>query len=140
MKTFKVAEIFLKKEGNSQIIPFRDGLVINREDEKKTWLIELFLDETEETMIRRFEHETDLTAHIAITHRGNDPAIFSVSIRMIQKLDHGISVLFDAQLRQMRNEYAKLLLESLIKQGLEGEELLRAFTDVIRKRPNVPEK
>jgi hypothetical protein len=138
MKTFRVAEIFLKNEENLHKIPLKDGLIINREDEKRTWLIELFLDESEEISIHRFKNVSDLTALIAITHRGNDPATFSVSMRNIHKLDHGISVLFDAQLRQMRNEYAKQVLDSLLQQGLEGEELLQTFTDTIQKRPNVP--
>ncbi|MGG3449036.1 YwpF family protein [Domibacillus aminovorans] len=140
MKTFKVAEFFLEKEEISHKIPLKDGLIINREDEKQSWLIELFLDESEELSIRRFHHISSLTARIAITDRGNDPAIFSVSMRGIQKLDHGISVLFDAQLRQRRNHYTKQVLDSLLKQGLEGEELLNTFTDTIRKRPEIPEK
>ncbi|OKL37598.1 YwpF family protein [Domibacillus mangrovi] len=140
MKTFKVAEFFLDKEEDSHKIPLKDGLIINREDEKQSWLIELFLDENEELSIRRFHHVSNLTARIAITHRGNAPAIFSVSMRDIQKLDHGISVLFDAQLRQRRNDYTKQVLDSLLKEGLEGEELLNTFTDTIRKQLNMPGK
>ncbi|OMP66607.1 YwpF family protein [Domibacillus epiphyticus] len=107
MKTFKVAEVFLKKDKNVIKIPLKDGLIINREDEKGTWLIELFLDVKDERLIQSFKYETEITAHVAITHRDNDPAIFSVSVSTIQKLDHGISVLFDAKLDQIRNEYAK---------------------------------
>lgn len=138
LKTFKVAAFFLEKQGELLPIPIQDGLIINREDEQQSWLIELFLDEKEEQSIRPFEGKEQVQARVAITHRGNDPALFDVAIRSFQPLEKGISVLLDAQLRQMRNEYAKQVLHSLVEQGLEGEELLDTFTRVLRKRPNVP--
>lgn len=137
MKTFKAAEFFLQKEKQMIEIPLQDGLIINREDEERTWLIELFLNKEDEKVVRPFEKEKGITARIAITHRDNDPALFSVSVRSFQQLEHGTSVLFDAKLRQMRNEYAIQVLGSLLKSGLEGEELLTVFTEEIRKRPTV---
>ncbi len=139
MKTFKVAEIFLQKEQQLVEIPIQDGLVINWENEQRTWLLELFLDKEAEIRVRPFENEKEFTARIAITHRNNDPAMFSVSVRSFQQLEQGTSVLFDAKLQQMRNEYVKQLLETLLKQRLEGDELLEAFTEMLRNRPPVPE-
>ncbi|OES44915.1 YwpF family protein [Domibacillus iocasae] len=140
MKTFKVASFFFEKKGELIPIPLQDGLIINREDEQRSWLIELFLHEKDVQAVRSFEQDKPLTARIAISHRGNDPAMFTVSIRSFQPLENGTSVLFDAQLRQMRNEYAKQVLHSLVEQGLEGEQLLETFSEIIRKHPNAPDK
>lgn len=138
MKTFKVAAFFFEKKGKLIPVPLQDGLIINREDEKRSWLIELFLNEEDVQAVLAFEQDKPLTVRIAISHRGNDPAMFTVSIRSFQPLEKGTSVLFDAQLRQIRNEYAKQVLHSLVEQGLEGEQLLETFSEAIRKRPNVP--
>ena len=140
MKTFKVAAFFFEKKEQLVPIPLQDGLIINREDEKRSWLIELFLNEESVQVVRSFEKEKPLTARLEISHRGNDPAMFNVSIRSFQPLVKGTSVLLDAQLRQMRNDYAKQVLHSLVEKGLEGEELLRTFSEAIRKRPNLTDK
>ncbi|WP_050183342.1 YwpF family protein [Domibacillus robiginosus] len=133
MKTFKVATFLFEKKGELISVPVQDGLIVNREDEQRSWLIELFLEEEGVQTVRAFEQEEPLTAHVAISHRGNDPAMFTVSIRSFQLLEKGTSVLFDAQLRQMRNEYAKQVLHSLVEEGLSGEELLKAFTEAVQK-------
>ncbi|MCP3761453.1 YwpF-like family protein [Domibacillus sp. A3M-37] len=140
MKTFKVAAFFIEKNGELIPITLQDGLVINREDEQRSWLIELFLNEEDVQAVRAFEQDKQLTVRIAISHRGNDPAMFNAAIRSFQPLELGTSVLFDAQLRQIRNEYAKQVLHSLIEQGLEGEKLIEVFSEAIRKRPNTPDK
>ncbi|WP_309089228.1 YwpF family protein [Domibacillus sp.] len=137
MKTFKVAAFFFEKEGEVTPVPLQDGLIINREDEQRSWLIELFLQEEDVQLVRTFEQEEQLTARVAISHRGNDPAMFTVSIRSFELLKDGTSILFDAQLRQMRNEYAKQVLHSLVEEGLSGEKLLEAFTEALHSRPKV---
>ncbi|WP_046174569.1 YwpF family protein [Domibacillus indicus] len=133
MKTFKVAAFFIEKNEQLISIPLQDGLIINREDEQQSWLIELFLTEEGVQTVQSFEQDKQLAVRIAISHRGNDPARFYAAIRSFQTLREGTSVLFDAQLRQMRNEYAKQLLHSLVEEGLEGEQLVTAFSEAIRK-------
>ena len=135
MKTFKVAAFFFEKNGELVPIPLQDGLIINREDEQRSWLVELFLREEDVQTVHAFKREKQLTARVAISHRGNDPAMFTVSIRSFQLLEGGTSVLFDAQLRQMRNEYAKHMLHALVEKGLEGEDLLQAFSQALRSPP-----
>lgn len=137
MKTFKVAAFFFEKNGELVPIPLQDGLIINREDEQHSWLVELFLREEDVPAVRAFEREKKLTARVAISHRGNDPAMFTVSIRSFQFFEGGTSVLFDAQLRQMRNEYAKQMLHTLVEQGLEGKDLLQAFSQALHTPPKV---
>ena len=44
MKTFKIAGFYLAWQGDAQEIELLDGLIINREDDKRSWLIELFVD------------------------------------------------------------------------------------------------
>jgi len=44
MKTFKLVSLQFIEDQDAKDIDFIDGLIINKEDEKRTWLIELFTD------------------------------------------------------------------------------------------------
>lgn len=41
MKTFKLFSLHIVKEDKLVDIPLEDGLIINKEDEHNTWLIEV---------------------------------------------------------------------------------------------------
>ncbi|MFK2825588.1 YwpF family protein [Bacillus sp. B190/17] len=137
MKTFKVAGFYLAGQNNAQEIRLLDGLIINREDEKQSWLIELFVDPCYEELLRSYEKQKDeLKVQVIITHPSNDPALFSAQIRALNKLENGINVLFEGELLHMRNEYAKQILADLVHEGLEGEELIETFDIYLRQRKN----
>ncbi|KZR57571.1 YwpF family protein [Pseudobacillus badius] len=138
MKTFKIAGFYLAWQGDAQEIELLDGLIINREDDKRSWLIELFVDPTYEEAFRQHENQEEMKVQVLITHPNNDPALFSAQMREMNILQDGINILLEGKLRQMRNEYAKQVLSDLISQGISGEELVDAFNNRLKQRKNVP--
>ncbi|GLY09041.1 YwpF family protein [Pseudobacillus badius] len=138
MKTFKIAGFYLAWQGDAQEIELLDGLIINREDDKRSWLIELFVDPKYEEAFRQHENQEEMKVQVLITHPNNDPALFSAQMREMNILQDGINILLEGKLRQMRNEYAKQVLSDLISQGISGEELVDAFNNRLKQRKNVP--
>ncbi|KIL78644.1 YwpF family protein [Bacillus badius] len=138
MKTFKIAGFYLAWQGDAQEIELLDGLIINREDDKRSWLIELFVDPKYKEAFRQHENQEEMKVQVLITHPNNDPALFSAQMREMNILQDGINILLEGKLRQMRNEYAKQVLSDLISQGISGEELVDAFNNRLKQRKNVP--
>ncbi|OZI13445.1 hypothetical protein CEW92_01025 [Bacillaceae bacterium SAS-127] len=139
MKTFKIAGFFVNECAQLHEIKLVDGLIINKEDEKRTWLIELFVSKDyEETFSDYQKREDELNVQVLISHPNNDPAIFTAEMRDMKILDNGINVLLEGKLQKMRNEYAKQVLGKLVKEGLEGNALIEAFNQSIQRRHNTP--
>lgn len=138
LKTFKIASFLLADENEAREVEMIDGLIINQEDDKSTWLIELFVDPVHEPLFHSYEQQEELTVQVHITHRSNDPALLSVQIKAINKLEKGTSVLLEGILLQRRNEYAKQVLSELIDEGLEGKELVETFSTYLQQRKNIP--
>lgn len=139
MKTFKIAGFHLAGQDNTQEIELLDGLIINREDEKRSWLIELFVHPRYEEVFRKYENQEEgLKAEVLITHPNNDPALFSTRLRGLNVLESGISVLLEGKLQHMRNEYAKQVLSDLVQQGLTGDRLVDQFNTNLKQRKNAP--
>ncbi|OCA88862.1 YwpF family protein [Pseudobacillus wudalianchiensis] len=139
MKTFKIAGFYLAEQDEPQEIELLDGLIINREDDKRSWLIELFVHPKYEELFQELEKQEDeLKVQVLITHPNNDPALFSARVRELNTLEDGISVLLEGRLRQMRNEYAKQVLSDLVGKGLSGENLLNTFNTHLKQRKNAP--
>ncbi|KMY55648.1 hypothetical protein AC623_18345 [Bacillus sp. FJAT-27231] len=139
MKTFKIAGFYLAEQDEPQEIELLDGLIINREDDKRSWLIELFVHPKYEELFRELEkREDELKVQVLITHPNNDPALFSARVRELNTLEDGTSVLLEGRLRQMRNEYAKQVLSDLVGKGLSGENLVNTFNTHLKQRKNAP--
>lgn len=139
MKSFKIAGFYLAEQDDAQEIELLDGLIINREDDKQSWLIELFVHPKYEEMFREFEKQEDeLKVQVLITHPNNDPALFSAQVRDLNTLEDGISILLEGRLKQMRNEYAKQVLSDLVGKGLSGENLVNTFNTRLKQRKNAP--
>ncbi|MBM7714513.1 hypothetical protein JOC94_001485 [Bacillus thermophilus] len=128
MKTFKIVALQVLEEKQAKNIPLKDGLIINKENEDGSWVIEAFIDAQYKPYFEELrEQNMPLEIRVIITHAANDPAPFTVKIHQIVDMEEHISVLFSGRLSKRRNEYLELLLDDLIKEGLEGEELLTEF-------------
>ncbi|UTE73329.1 YwpF-like family protein [Rossellomorea marisflavi] len=139
MKTFKV--VSLQVVQNDELVDFNivDGLIINKEDGKKTWLVETLLTNDHIEFFQEAQQKSeDLEIQVVISHKGNDPAAFMTSIRCIKELGANISIMFEGKLKKQKNEYAELLLDDLIQKGMSGEELLQAFRDKMVEKPRIP--
>ncbi|OUM84026.1 YwpF family protein [Caldibacillus debilis] len=134
MKTFKLADFQLIGEDGLTPVPFEDGLAINQENEENTWLIEIFLKKTDAERFRLADKDEKFRVQAIITKRENDPAYFSVKLVSYTEMDDFATVLFRGKLSGSRNYYAVSLLECLLNQNLQGEELLEAFKEGMKKK------
>lgn len=141
MKTFKIVALQIIEDNNLKDIPLMDGLIINKEDEKQTWLIEAYIDAQYYDYFSQAQQKNgDIDIQVVITHEANDPAPFKTHIHSINKLGNCISVLFEGHLKAERNEYAELILSKLLAEGLSGEALLREFKQRMRVKPRLAAK
>nr|WP_263324222.1 YwpF-like family protein [Neobacillus sp. Marseille-Q6967] len=138
MKTFKLVAMEIVEDGNSVEVPLEDGLIINKENESSTWLLEAYSDLTLYDYFKNIQDETrEVIVQVVITKRENDPAFFQTKIVTLNKFENHISILFEGQLRRNRRDYSELLLDSLIEKGLGGQALLTEFKDKMKSKPKL---
>ncbi|KMY42986.1 hypothetical protein AC622_00820 [Bacillus sp. FJAT-27916] len=135
MKTFKLVSLQLVTEdGEAEEIELVDGLIINKENEASTWLIEALMNtEQYELVKKQLEGKGDsFIISCVITKKDNTPAFFEAFFRNAREMEDYVSVLFSGKLRNRRREMAELLLDDLIDEGLTGAQLKSAFRDSLR--------
>ncbi|OIU67710.1 YwpF-like family protein [Rossellomorea aquimaris] len=139
MKTFKVISLQVVDNEELQDFDIEDGLIINKEDGKSTWLVETYMSQKYlEFFQKAQQQENDLEIQVVISNKANDPAAFMTSIRGIKKMNGRMSVLFEGKLKKQRNEYAELLLDDLLQRGYTGDELVKEFREKMVSKPRLP--
>lgn len=129
MKTFKLISLDVLEKGVAREIELVDGLIINKEDDKGTWLFEVytkakFLDFFEKKM----QADREFVVQVVISKHDNDPATFRVKVRLTKKLNENASIMLQGSLKpNSRRNFAEGLLKELLDQGLGGEKLLEEF-------------
>ncbi|WP_342433524.1 YwpF-like family protein [Neobacillus sp. FSL H8-0543] len=142
MKTFKlIAMDVVEEAGKSVEIPLEDGLIINKENEKATWLLEAY---TELSLYDYFkniqEQSRELIVEVVITKPDNDPAYFQTKVVVLNKFEKNISVLMEGRLRRNKSDYSELLLDTLLEKGLDGPALLSEFKEKMKSKPKLKMK
>ncbi|GEL08228.1 YwpF-like family protein [Salisediminibacterium halotolerans] len=136
MKTFKLCSlmIVLDEEGVSEEemsaheIPLVDGLIINKEEAQKDWLLEAVVDREWETFFRNYQEAAEpFMAEVTITKRTNEPASLVCHVSSIFELENHLSVHLEGVLVVKRDDLSDMLLKNLIDEGYEGEELYREY-------------
>ncbi|SER76729.1 YwpF-like family protein [Salisediminibacterium halotolerans] len=136
MKTFKLCSltIVLDEEGVSEEemvaheIPLADGLIINKEEAQKDWLLEAVVDREWETFFRNYQEAGEpFMAEVTITKRTNEPASLVCHVSSIFELENHLSVHLEGVLVVKRDDLSDMLLKNLIDEGYEGEELYREY-------------
>ena len=136
MKTFKLVSLQLLPDNqNPTDIEILDGLIINKENEANTWLIEAIVDYDQFNVFEETTADlTELTISCIITKKDNLPAYFDATIAGIRKMDGIVSILLRARIRNRRRENVEFLLDTLVDEGYNGEELKNAFKDGLREQ------
>ena len=138
MKSFRLISMQVIEEDQLTDIHFKEGLIINKEDETASWLIEVFV---EKQFIAHFEEayneQKDIVVQVVITKQENDPAAFRTKVKSIRQINDHASVLLKGELTSIKNDYPAMLLEHLLNQGLAGDQLLAEFKDKIAVRPKL---
>lgn len=139
MKTFKVISLQVVDNNELQDFEIEDGLIINKEDGKSTWLVETYMSQKYLEFFQNAQQQKgDLEIQVVISNKANDPAAFMTSIRGIKKMNGRMSVLFEGKLKKQRNEYAELLLDDLLQKGYTGDELVKEFREKMVSKPRLP--
>ncbi|MFJ5759328.1 YwpF family protein [Neobacillus sp. NPDC093182] len=141
MKTFKLVALEVVEDGNSVEIPLEDGLIINKENERASWLLEAYTDLSLYDYFQKIhEQSREVIVQAVITKRENEPAYFQTKIASLNKFQNHISILFEGRLRRNRSDYSELLLDSLLERGLGGQALLEEFKDKMKSKPKLKMK
>lgn len=135
MKTFKLRGLEIMEDKKSSIkkkeVSLIDGLVINREDEHG-WLIEAYIEDSYKQYLESISDTTELMIQVKITREENDPAFFITEIMSINDIGDGtINVLFQGKVVDHRKSRIEEMLEMIIKEGYQGESLLKKFKELI---------
>jgi sugar diacid utilization regulator len=139
MKTFKVISLQVVDNDELHDFEIEDGLIINKEDGKSTWLVETYMSQKYIEFFQKAQQQKgDLEIQVVISNKANDPAAFMTSIRGIKKMDGRMSILFEGKLKKQRNEYAELLLDDLLQKGYTGDELMKEFREKMVSKPRIP--
>jgi len=141
MKTFKLYSLDVVEDDSSVEVPLMDGLILNKEDDRSTWLLEAYTDLSLYDYFKKIsEQNRDIIVEAVITKKENAPAFFQTKICSLLKFEKYISVLFEGHLRRNKSDYSELLLDSLMQKGLEGEELLKEFKEKMKSKPKIKVK
>lgn len=137
MKTFKLVSFAVMEDDKSIDVPLDHGLIINKEDEHSTWLLEAYTrDLALYDYFKKINDENrDIIVQVVITKSDNDPVYLQTKISCLQHFKEHISVLLEGQLRRTTKNHSQMLLESLLQQGFAGDALLSEF---IKKKNTVP--
>ena len=135
---WKLVSLEVVDEDTITMVPLSDGLIINKEDEKSTWLLEAYTDLSLYDYFKRIvDDEREIIVEAVITARDNDPAYFQTRVTSLNRFEEHISVLLEGRLRRSRRDYSELLLEKLIQKGYSSETLLHEFKDKMKSKPRI---
>ena len=137
MKTFKLISLKVVKEDGLMDVPLEDGIMISKEDEENSWLIESYIDKSFYDFFQEaLDQDKELLIQTVISKPDNDPVLFRVKTKSVITFDQHISILLQGTLKKVRSSYAENLLGNLIQKGLSGENLLVEFKDKFYNRTN----
>jgi hypothetical protein len=138
MKSFKLVSLEIVENDTTVNIPLHDALIINKEDDRFTWLLEAYTDLSLYDYFKKiYDEDREIIVEAVITKLENDPAFFQTKIVTLNKFENRISVLLEGHLRRKRRDYSEILLESLLQKGLGGEELLNEFKEKLKSKPKI---
>jgi ribosomal protein L11 len=137
MKTFKLVSVQCVDHDKFIDIELADGLIINKEDENNTWLIEVLTNSSHQDFFEKaYQDQRDFIIRVVITKQENDPVSFHIKVCSLQKLENNISIMLKGTLkRNSRRNYAEVLLKELLDKGLNGEDILSEFKEQMKNKP-----
>ncbi len=132
MKTFLLKQLQIVESNNEDIVKTEveliDGLVINREDGKNSWLIEALINKQYMAWFENMQNTRDqVMIEVKISKMSNAPATFITTIDSINNIGEHINVIFTGTIVDKRKSKIEEMLGELIEQGYQGEQLLEKF-------------
>ncbi|KUP36294.1 YwpF-like family protein [Bacillus halotolerans] len=136
MKTFKLVDLNVervdKEEKSIEQFPLIDGLIINKEDGENHWLIEALVPKEHLSFFDQLQKkQAEVKVFVTITKKSNRPAQLTAAVKNIAELEESISVLIYGQMVTRKQQGTETILESLVKEGYTGAQLIEAFKQKI---------
>ncbi|PYZ95251.1 hypothetical protein CR194_06985 [Salipaludibacillus keqinensis] len=140
MKTFRLCslmilfdeEIVKDKNMKGKEVPLVEGLIINKEEAEKNWLLEAVLDPEWEAFFTNYLNtKQSFMTEVTITKRTNDPATLVCDVNSIHKLEDHIVVHLEGMLVVKKDDLSDMLIKNLIDEGYQGDEL---YTEYRRRK------
>ena len=137
MKTFKLISLQFVDNDKIMDIELADGLIINKEDEDNTWLVEVFTNSTYQNFFEQaYQNQQEFIIRVVITKKDNDYVSFHIKVCSVKKFENNISIMLAGTLkRNSRRNYAESLLKDLLDKGLNGDELFNEFKENMKNKP-----
>lgn len=140
VKTFKLCSIHLLKGQNGKIeqlpISIKDGLIINMENEEKTWYIDAVFAEEHVSFFKDMkENNKHILVEVVITSPDNPPAAMITSVDTITELSEHISVLFKAKMTRRIDDTIRNIVKSMLDKGIKGEDMLDNIHHQMKNEP-----
>ncbi len=133
MKTFKIVALKLIDSHIENDIPLIDGLIINTESDRSEWVIEAYISNKISPLFEQKANvQKSFLVETIITHKGNEPAYFNMTVKKIRPIGDDVSVLLIGTLNKERSTYTEQILQELINKGLTGDKLLDAFKEKLK--------
>ncbi|AOM83058.1 YwpF-like family protein [Salisediminibacterium beveridgei] len=136
MKTFKLCSLTMlmdeqstaDQEMKTKEIPLVDGLIINKEEVGKAWLIEAVIEEEFRSLFEAYQKDREsFMVEVTITKRTNDPATLVCDVKGINDLESHVSLHLDGTLVVKQEDLSDQLIRNLIDEGFEGEALYEEY-------------
>ncbi|MBU9714812.1 YwpF-like family protein [Bacillus tamaricis] len=136
MKTFKLCSLAVlfdedQKHGatdRGKEIPLVDGLIINKEEAQKDWLLDAVITPEWKPFFEEFQrNDQHFMAEVTITKKTNDPATLVCNVKAINDLHDNVSIHLDGILVVKNDDLSDMLLKNLIKEGYKGDNLFEEF-------------
>jgi hypothetical protein len=136
MKTFKLISLDVLNNGKFHEVKLIDGLIIDKENEQNTWLIEVYTTPDQADFFEKnIPTGEPLIVRVVISKKDNDPVYFHIKNRSVRKLEKNMSIMLIGTIKHSERNYPEQLLQKLLKKGLQGEKLFNEFKEKMKLRP-----
>ncbi|GGP14590.1 YwpF family protein [Oceanobacillus neutriphilus] len=132
MKTFKLRKLVIldyDKGLEGTEVKLIDGLIINREDDHDTWLIEGFIDHSYWEYFKAKQNE-ELMVQATITKDTNEPASFITKLTELHEIGDQMNVMLMGKIIDKQKKDVEQLLTTLVEEGYEGDNLIQKFKEI----------
>lgn len=139
MKSFRLISLqIVTSEEDLVDIELTEGLIINKEDEHNRWLLEGFIHQDHyQHLLDTIKDHQRVKIQVIISKKENNPATFDTELLTIKKVEDYYSVLFEGCIVYSQIEYAAVLLEHLMHEGIEGDKLIEQFKEKMKTKPRI---
>lgn len=132
MKTFKLKSLQIIEDMDGNMlrnnIELIDGLIINKETERNSWLIEAYIEKKYYPYFSNLQQNADeIIVEVKITTETNEPATLFTKFVGINKFEEKMDILLMGKIVDGQKGKIEQKLKKLIEEGYEGEALFKQF-------------